>query len=317
MTTTLRNPYEVLGVSKDADAGEIKAAYRRLAMQHHPDRNPGNANAEEQFKMISEAYATLRDPEVRARFDRYGSTGSGPSRPDFSTVDWQSVFQEADLKVDWSQHGGTVPRTGNAVFDVLFGAMAGMMRSSGLLPGEDREVGLLLSVSEARRGAERRVRIPGPSICARCRGVGRSVQGGTQAGLCEVCSGRGVLRHGSEVEVKVPPYRREDTRLRLRGLGGPGRPPGDAYVQLEVQLPPGARLEPGGALYADLTVTPLEANRGVTTDVLGVKVTVPKGAKAGETLRVPGGGLAGGELVLTLQTDTWGGVWRRLRSALT
>lgn len=314
VTRTLRNPYDVLGVSKDADAAEIKVAYRRLALQYHPDRNPGDAAAEERFKELSEAYATLRDPDSRARFDRYGNLGGtgAAGRPDFSTVDWNTVFQEADIKIDWSQRGG-VPRTGNAVFDALFGAMTGMMRSSGLLPGEDREVGLLLSVAEAREGAQRRVRIPGPSICAACRGSGRSAQGG----LCERCGGRGVLRGGAEVEVTVPPYRSSDTRLRLRGLGGPGRPPGDAYVQLEVQLPEGATLEPDGTLRADLTVAPFEARGGVSTAFLGVKVEVPKGAKAGDTLRVPGGGLAGADLLLTLQTDLWGGVWRRVKSALT
>ncbi len=301
---------------KDADATAIKAAYRRLAMQHHPDRNPGDAAAEEQFKAISEAYATLRDPAARARFDRFGSSSSA-ARPDFNTVDWESVFQEADIKIDWSQrrsqYGGAVPRTGNAVFDALFGAMTGMMRSSGLLPGEDREVALSLSVSEARSGAQRRVRIPGPSICAACRGTARDARGGP----CERCSGRGVLRSGSEVEVSVPPYRNADARLRLRGLGGPGGPPGDAYVQLEVHVPPGAKLEQSGALRAELTVTPFEAKRGVVTDFLGVKVTVPKGAQAGETLRVPGGGLAGAELQVILRVDTWGGLWRRLRGALT
>ena len=116
MTKTLRNPYEVLGLSSSADAAEIKTAYRRLALQYHPDRNPGDKGAEERFKEISEAYATLRDPEARARYDRFGSTRPQASRPDFNTVDWQTIFQEADIDIDWSQRNA-VPRTGNAVFD--------------------------------------------------------------------------------------------------------------------------------------------------------------------------------------------------------
>lgn len=319
MTKTLTDPYTTLGVARSADAAEIKAAYRRLALRHHPDRNPGNKEAEEHFKEISQAYATLRDPQLRSRYDRYGTTGMGaggmgPGRgdfgTDFSTVDWQTIFQEADLKIDWSARGG-VPRTGNAVFDVLFGAMTGMMRSSGLLPGEDRVVNLSLTVAEARSGAQRRVHVPGPSVCARCRGTGQG-----SAGFCEVCGGRGVSRRGNTVEVAVPPFRRGDARLRLKGLGGPGRPPGDAYVQLDVQLPPGVTLSAEGTLHSPLTLLPGEAARGVTTTVLGAVVMVPEGSSDGDSVRVPGGGLGGGDLLLTLKTDLWGGLWRRVRDAL-
>ena len=315
MTRTLADPYTTLGVTRTADAAEIKAAYRKLALQHHPDRNPGDRAAEERFKEISEAYATLRDPELRARFDRYGAAGYGAGgsaagRPDFSTVDWATIFQEADLKVDWSRQQ-TVPQTGNVMFDALFGVMAGMMRSSGLLPGEDREVTLLLTVVEARAGTERRVHVPGPSVCATCGGSGQGA-----GGFCAVCGGRGVARGGSEVEVTVPPLRKDDTRLKLKGLGGPGRPAGDAYVQLSVQLPPGATLGADGTLRAELTVLPYEAARGLETSTLGVDVTVPPGSSPGDTLRVPGGGLGGSDLELSLQVDLWGGLWRRVRNAL-
>ncbi len=316
MTRTLTDPYTTLGVARTADAAEIKAAYRKLALQYHPDRNAGSREAEERFKEISQAYATLRDPELRARFDRYGASGSGAygstgqGRPDFNTVDWQTIFQEADIKIDWSQQQA-VPRTGNAMFDALFGVMAGMMRSSGLLPGEDREVALSLSIAEARVGVQRRVHVPGPSVCATCGGTGQGA-----VGLCEACSGRGILRNGNSVEVTVPPLQKDDTRLKLKGLGGPGRPPGDAYVDLSVQLPPGATLGADGTLRAALTVLPFEAARGVETTALGVSVTVPPGSNPGTTLRVPSGGLGGSDLILTLQTDLWGGLWRRVRNAL-
>jgi molecular chaperone DnaJ len=172
----------VLGVPQTASVDEIKAAYRRLALKYHPDRNPGDRSAEARFKEISEAYATLRDPEARARFDRFCSSRPEAARPDFSQVDWQTVFQEADIHINW-QAGA--PRTGNAVFDALFGVVTGMMRGSGLLPGEDREVALELSLDEARLGALRRIRLPGPSVCAQCRGSGAS---------CSRCGGRGVVR---------------------------------------------------------------------------------------------------------------------------
>ena len=311
MTKTLRNPYDVLGLSNSADAAEIKTAYRRLALQYHPDRNPGDKGAEERFKEISEAYATLRDPEARARYDRFGSTRPQASRPDFNTVDWQTIFQEADIDIDWSQRNA-VPRTGNAVFDALFGAMTGMMRTSGMLPGENREVGIEVQLGELRGGSVRRVRIPGPSVCATCYGKGVLNSGR----MCEVCGGRGFVRGGAEVEVKVPKGAKDGLKLRLKELGGPGRPPGDAYVTLRAALPPGARLEENGTLHADLAVTPFEAERGVMTEFLGVNISVPRGATEGEVIRVSGGGLAGRDLLATLRVGVWSGLWRRVRGAL-
>ena len=310
MTKTLRNPYDVLGLPTNADAAEIKAAYRRLALQHHPDRNPGDKGAEEQFKEISEAYATLRDPESRSRFDRFGNTQPQASRPDFNTVDWQTIFREADITIDWSQRDA-VPRTGNAVFDALFGAMTGMMRTSGMLPGEHREVGLDVRLEELRQGGARRVRIPGPSICATCYGQGVLNSGRA----CEVCGGRGFVRNGAEVEVVIPKGVKDGLKLRLKELGGPGRPPGDAFVTLHAALPPGAHLE-GGTLHAELALTPFEAERGVRTRFLGVDVDVPMGVTEGQVVRVPGGGLAGQDLLATVRIGMLSGLWRRVRGAL-
>ena len=232
VTRTLRNPYDVLGVASTADADEIRSAYRKLALRYHPDRNPGDGAAEERFKEISEAYATLRDPESRARYDRFGGDAYGggfdggvQGRPDFSTVDWETVFKEADITIDWSTrgagYGGEVPRTGNAVFDALFGVMTGMMRNSGLLPGEDRAVALSVSVAEARVGVTRRVRVPGPSVCAQCRGTG------LEAGApCPVCGGRGVVRAGAFVEVEVPTGRPRRGQAAPQGSRGAGPPTG-------------------------------------------------------------------------------------------
>ncbi|MEX2540340.1 MAG: DnaJ domain-containing protein [Trueperaceae bacterium] len=296
---TANNPYQVLGVERNAGQDDIKSAYRKLALQYHPDRNPGDALAEERFKEVSEAYATLRDPEARARFDRYGNAGG---RPDFETVDWQTVFREADINVNWDMHKG-VPKTGNAVFDMLFGAVAGMMRSSGLLPGEHRELTFDVPVTQARSGGSVRVRVPGPSICPRCKGSGR-----VAAAVCPGCGGGGVQRGGGAVDVQVPRGVRSGTRLRLRGLGGPGNPPGDVLVTLNVTLPEGVLLRDGN-LHAVLHLTPLETTRGVKTTVAGVSVTVPAGTADGATVRVPGGGL-GGDLLVTIREDLWRGLRR-------
>lgn len=310
MVRTLRNPYEVLGVDSTASLEEVKAAYRHLALKYHPDRNPGDRQAEERFKEISEAYATLRDPESRARFDRYGSSREA-GYPDFSQVDWQTIFQEAGIHVNVaSAPGGAPPHTGNALFDALFGMMTGMMRTSGLLPGEDRQVALGVGLEEARAGATRRLHVPGPSICATCKGTGRA-----DGEACLTCGGRGFLRHGSDVEVEVPAMTKAETKLRLKGLGGPGNPPGDAFVNISVRLPEGASLQ-GNALHLTLPVTPWEAERGATRHVFGVPVKIPAGATESQRLRVSGGGLGGGDLVITLHLDWLRGGWRKLRENL-
>jgi DnaJ-class molecular chaperone len=299
------NPYEVLGVPADAAENDIRSAYRKLAMRYHPDRNPDDSAAEEKFKQVSEAYATLRDPEARSRFDRYGSAAE---RPDFDTVDWQTVFREADVQVNWDVHRG-FPRTGNAMFDVLFGAVAGMMRNSGLLPGEHRELSATIPLSMARLGGSTHIHIRGPSVCPECSGTG--VSNGVR---CQRCNGSGTLRSGSAVELEVPAGVRQGSKLRLKGVGGPGNPPGDVFVTLDVQLPAGTTLR-GRDIHTDASVTPAEARTGLQLQVLGVNVTVPAGSADGAQLRVAGGGL-GGDLFVTVRQDLLRGLWRKLRDLL-
>jgi molecular chaperone DnaJ len=315
MARVLRSPYDVLGVDKSATDDEIKSAYRRLALRYHPDRNPGNNDAEEHFKEVSEAYATLRDPETRAKFDRYGSTGTNYTQPDFSQTNWQTVFQEADVKFDWSQHQ-TIPRTGNLFFDVLFGAVTDMMRSSGLLPGETKAVALELPLEAVRQNTQRRLRVPGPSVCAQCRGSGRYATDN-----CPICDGRGVMRSGSEVDVVVPAHVRQGTKLRLRGLGGPGNPPGDVLVHVTIKLPAYVK-QVGNDLHMELPLTPREASQGKTLTVLGMPIKIPAGIKNKQILRISNGGLplghetTGGDLVLTVVLNLWQGLWRMLRDTV-
>ena len=290
---------------RDASQDDIKRAYRKLALEYHPDRNPGDEAAEERFKQISEAYATLRDAESRARYDRYGDRG-GRGRPDFTTVDWQQVFREADVHIDWSKRGG-VPKTGNVVFDALFGAMTGMFRNAGLLPGEDRQAQVSVSFAKARTGGTERVRIPGPAVCPTCRGSG-TADGGT----CATCRGRGALAHGADVDVTIPAGIRDRQKLRLRGLGGPGAPPGDAIVSVAIDLPANVQLV-GNDLYAEIPITPLEATRGVATQVAGIDVELTPDLSDGEVRRIPGLGLAGGDLIATIRHDVWQGLVRGVR----
>jgi DnaJ-class molecular chaperone len=119
------------------------------------------------------------------------------------------------------------------------------------------------------------------------------------------------LPGGFEAMVRIPPGVKPGQKLRLAGLGGPGRPPGDAFVELSVHIPNGLELK-GRDLVGVLTVTPMEARRGTTRRLAGLEVTVPPGARHGARLRVGGGGLAGGDLLLRIDTD----VWRGLSSAV-
>lgn len=328
----MNDPYEVLGVPRTADADTIKSAYRQQAMKYHPDRNPGDAAAEERFKQLSEAYALLRDPEARQNYDRYGrSDPRSYQAPDTSSVDWQTIFREAEIPINWGQAGQT-PRTGNAVFDVLFGVVSGMLRNSGLFPGENREVGLELTLAEAVKGANRRVRVPGPSVCAVCHGSGRaSIEANTatsRAGAandghgaavsgpfsestydatCPACAGRGVRRGTAQVDVSVPAGAKDNTKLRLKGLGGPGRPPGDLFVDIDIALPESAELR-GRDVHDRLSITPLLANSGGQVDYQGLSVRIPPNVKHGGTVRAAGLGIAGGDLVLSLDVDLVGGL---------
>jgi DnaJ-class molecular chaperone len=315
MSSVRRSPYEVLAAEKTATDEEIKSAYRRLALKYHPDRNAGSEEAEEKFKEVSEAYATLRDPELRARFDRYGypqesQVGQSTySQPDFSQVDWQTVFKEADVNIDWSKRQ-TMPRTGNLFFDMLFGAAVGMMRQSGMLPGETREISLNVPLESTRTGMQQRVRVPGPSVCPQCKGTGLFARK-----TCPVCDGRGNVRNGAEVDVTIPANIRTGTKLRLKGMGGPGTPPGDVLVQINIHLPANVK-QIGNDLHMELPLIPLEAAQGTSLRILGIPVTLPAGLKNNQTLRVPNGGLAGGDLVLTITLNLWQGLWRMARERL-
>ncbi len=315
MAQMRRSPYEVLSVEKNSSDDDIKSAYRRLALKYHPDRNPGNKAAEENFKEVSEAYATLRDPELRARFDRYGHAqeqfpGQATyNQPDFSQVDWQTIFKEADVTIDWSQRQN-IPRTGNVFFDVLFGAAMGMMRQSGMLPGETREISLNVPLESTRVGTQQRVRVPGPSICPQCKGTGQFARN-----TCPVCDGRGAVRNGAEVDMTIPANIRNGTKLRLKGMGGPGSPPGDVLVQVNILLPANVK-QVGNDLHMELPVTPLEASQGTSLRILGIHVTLPAGLKNKQVLRVPKGGLVGGDLVLTVTLNLWQGLWRIARERL-
>ena len=260
--------YDTLGVPKSASADEIKKAYRKLARQYHPDRNPGDDAAEERFKQIGQAYEVLSDPEKRKQYDTFGETfrpGQGPGAGGFQGFDFSGAG-------------------GGAGFDLgdLFGGLfnRGGGRSAGRegQRGADVEVQVRISFPDSLRGATVKVPVEKANPCTTCRGSGR-------------------LRSTKTYQVRIPAGVREGTRIKVRGKGeaGPrGGEPGDLYVVTRVAPSPLFQRR-GDDLVLDVPVTFSEAALGgqvelPTPDGGTVRVKVPAGSTDGKTLRVKGRG---------------------------
>src|SRR4051812_10825057 len=173
-TTTPRSPYEILGVAKGASADEIKKAYRKLAREYHPDRNPGDASAEERFKEIQGAYDLLSDPEKRQQYDTFGSANGRTGGGGFGGGGAQ--FADFDL---------------SDLFGGIFGGGAGRQRGPVAERGADVEAHTTLSFDDALRGAEVRVPVELETACRTCGGTG--AEPGTAPTVCPQCGGRGVV----------------------------------------------------------------------------------------------------------------------------
>ncbi len=324
----MRDPYEVLGVSRDATAEEIKSAYRRLARRYHPDVNPGDHEAEEKFKEIGQAHAILSDPDKRARFDRFGTLEDAP------VADFSGGF--ADL------------------FEAFFGGMdVGRGRRNVGRDGDDVRADVELTLSEVVTGVEREIEYGRYAACPECRGTGS--EGGVQPEKCDQCGGAGVITQlrqtflgsmrtsvtcgkcrgagsvilkpcpecrgsgltveESRTKVKVPPGVESGLTMHVPGMGsdgtGGGRS-GDLYVVLHVRDDP--RFERRGQhIYGTLALTFAQAALGDVVEVAGIdedyEIDVPSGTQPGSTLRVTGAGLpplhggARGDLVLQVGVD--------------
>jgi len=328
-----RDHYEVLGVDRDADAAEVKSAYRRLARQHHPDANDGDSAAELEFKAVAASYKVLSDPEARQSYDRFGH--DGPS---------------AGMAGD--PFGGI-----NDIFESFFGGGGvggGGRRRSGPRPGEDLETTILVDFEQAVFGSEEEItvrtavactsceatgRTPGTSAeqCGGCRGSGQvrqvrqSVLGQmVTAAPCPTCSGRGEVfpdpcvdcrGEGRRVEecsftVNVRAGVDDGTTLRLTGRGavGPrGGPTGDLYVSVRVRPHPVFERH-GTDLYHRLHLPVTQAALGVELDYEtldgDVEVRIPAGTQTGEVFRLRGSGVphlqgrGRGDIVLEVVVDT-------------
>lgn len=328
-----RDHYEVLGVDRDADAAEVKSAYRRLARQHHPDANDGDSAAESEFKAVAASYKVLSDPEARQSYDRFGH--DGPS---------------AGMAGD--PFGGI-----NDIFESFFGGGGvggGGRRRSGPRPGEDLETTILVDFEEAVFGSEEEITVrtavactsceatgltPGTLAeqCGGCRGSGQvrqvrqSVLGQmVTAAPCPTCSGRGEVfpdpcvdcrGEGRRVEecsftVNVRAGVDDGTTLRLTGRGavGPrGGPTGDLYVSVRVRPHPVFERH-GTDLYHRLHLPVTQAALGVELDYEtldgDVEVRIPAGTQTGEVFRLRGSGVphlqgrGRGDIVLEVVVDT-------------
>lgn len=256
-----RDYYEVLGVARDADDQAIKAAYRKLALKHHPDRNPGDAVAEERFKEAAEAYSVLCDQEKRARYDRFGHAGvSGSAGPGAQGFNPDIFGDFSDILGDFFGFGGR--------------------RRAGPARGADLRFDLEISFDDSFAGSETTIQIPREEVCETCQGT-RSAKGSSpetcpqcrgagqlrfQQGFlvvsrpCSQCNGTGqVVRHPCEscrgagrvtrdrrVTVRVPAGIADQQRLRIQGEGehgAMGGPPGDLYVDIHVTPHPVFRRE--------------------------------------------------------------------------
>ena len=309
-----RDYYEVLGVSRTASADEIKKAYRRLAMKHHPDRNKDDEKAEERFKEAKEAYEVLRDDDKRATYDRFGheglSAGPGGGAGGFSAEGFGDIFGD--------------------VFGDIFGG-GGRHRGAQVFRGADLGYELRLDLEKAVSGDTVTIDVPTqvscdtcdgsgakkgsePVTCSTCGGAGqvRMQQGffsiqqtcpackgaGTMiADPCGSCHGRGRVRKTKTLSVKVPAGVDDGDRIRLSGEGEAGRnggPPGDLYV--EVRVEPHKIFEREGAdLACEVPISIATATLGGEVELPtldgNVSLKVPAGTQSGKTFRLRGKGV--------------------------
>lgn len=281
-----RDYYEVLGLNRDASDDDIKKAYRKLAMKHHPDRNPDNKEAEERFKEAKEAYEILSEAQKRAAYDRYGHAGVDPSAGAGAGAQGFDGFADA--------------------FSDIFGDIFGGARGgrSNVYRGADLRYNLEITLEEAARGAEKTIRIPTVEECETCHGSG--AKPGTQPQTCATCSGSGQVRiqqgffsiqqtcpkcHGTgrtisdpcnscrgagrvkshkTLEVKIPAGIDEGMRLRHAGHGEPGvngGPAGDLYVEIHIRQHQVFQRD-GDDLHCEMPIS-------FTTAALGGEIEIP------------------------------------------
>ena len=351
---TTQTYYETLGVARDADAGALKSAYRKLAMKYHPDRNPGDAEAEAKFKACAEAYEVLKDPQKRAAYDRYGheaftqgmNSGGGPGGFGAGAGDFGDIGD---------------------IFETIFGSAFGGGGMGGARQqnrrGADLRYDMEITLDEAFHGKSTQIEIEVSQPCETCDGTGATP--GTGERTCTMCHGRGAVRakqglfvverpcpscngrgtvledpckacqgegrvdRMQTLEVEIPPGVDTGTRIRLAGkgeAGARGAPPGDLYIFIHVKRHALFERE-GTTLATRVPVSFTTAALGGSVDIPDLdggtnKVDIPVGIQSGKQLRVRGAGMpvlqgrGRGDLVVEIKVETPTKLSRRQREIL-
>ncbi|HUX64705.1 molecular chaperone DnaJ [Sulfuricella sp.] len=313
-----RDYYEILGVNKDANDDEIKKAYRKLAMKFHPDRNPDNPKAEEHFKEAKEAYEMLSDASKRSAYDQYGHAG---------------VDQQAGMGGAGGFGGGFADAFGDIFGDIFGGAGGGRGGRSNVYRGADLRYNLEISLEEAARGTETKIRIPTMAECDTCHGSG--AKAGSKPETCPTCAGHGQVRmqqgffsiqqacpkcHGSgkviahpcptcqgsgrvkqykTLAVKIPSGVDEGDRIRLSGEGEAGvngGPPGDLYVVIQIK-PHSVFQRDHNDLHCEMPISFTTAALGGEIEIPTLdghaKIKIPAETQSGKVFRLRGKGIKG------------------------
>ena len=313
-----RDFYEILGVNKDANDDEIKKAYRKLAMKFHPDRNPDNPKAEEHFKEAKEAYEILSDASKRSAYDQYGHAG---------------VDQQAGMGGAGGFGGGFADAFGDIFGDIFGGAGGGRGGRSNVYRGADLRYNLEISLEEAARGTETKIRIPTMAECDTCHGSG--AKAGSKPETCPTCAGHGQVRmqqgffsiqqacpkcHGSgkviahpcgtcsgsgrvkqykTLAVKIPSGVDEGDRIRLSGEGEAGvngGPSGDLYVVIQIKAHSVFQRDHND-LHCEMPISFTTAALGGEIEIPTLdghaKIKIPPETQSGKVFRLRGKGIKG------------------------
>lgn len=322
-----RDYYEVLGVGKSASADEVKKAYRKLALQYHPDKNPGNKEAEEKFKEAAEAYEVLSDQQKRARYDQFGHAGMGGASGGPQNMNMDDIF---------SQFGDIF---GESVFGDFFGGGGGrrqQQRQRGVR-GSNIRIKVKLTLQEIAEGARKTIKVKKYVVCDTCHGSGAKDAGSVTT--CKTCQGSGFVRrvqntilgqmattqtchtcHGSGQQVTancpkchgegrmygedtitldIPAGVHEGVELSMNGKGNSGEkggPAGDLLISVEEVKDNDLKREGNHVLY-DLYISFAEAALGTKVEVPTIdgkaRITIPEGTQGGHIMRLKGKGLPG------------------------
>jgi molecular chaperone DnaJ len=335
-----RDYYEILGIHRNASSDEIKKSYRRMALQYHPDRNPGNKEAEDRFKEAAEAYSVLIDPEKRSIYDRYGHEGlRGEGFAGFPGFD-SSIFEGfEDILGNFFGFG----------FGDLFGTRS-QRRAHVPKRGRDLALELEVSLEEAAHGIEKKIRLDRTELCPTCHGS--RLRPGTQKSVCPHCQGRGQVRYQQgfftisrtcsacrgtgqvistpcdeckgagkvkerkTVGIKIPAGVDEGTRLRLAGEGeagdsGAGR--GDLYVIIRLKKHVFFQRE-GDNLYCEIPISFVQSALGASVEIPTLDknelLQIPAGTQSGTVFKIKGKGIRGldshrkGDLLVKVNVKT-------------